>query len=110
VDDDDTYLSARASNDNGLDLSALDYRLLGDMLELLYRATEGIVERELHDALIALNGDATAADVNGALEDARCSGFIVLRQGRLALERRVTREQLMFVREAVRKLGGRGAT
>ena len=108
-DDDETYLSARPANDNA-SLTALDARLLGHTLELLQGAEGlGLVERELYDALSALERDATSSDINGAITDARQAGFVVLRMGRLCLERRLTQAQLRAVRRLARELGARGS-
>jgi hypothetical protein len=109
-DDDETYLSGRPANDNG-SLSALDARLLSHILELLNACREtGLVERDLFDSLSALERDASEPDINGAIADARRSGFVVLRMGLLFLERRVTQRQMRFVRRLIRSLGARRPT
>jgi hypothetical protein len=100
-DHDDTLVlppGPASGNDNAV-LSTLDARLLGYILEVLEHAQSGYVERELFDQLAALEPDSTPADINGALRDAQLSGYVVCRVGRLYLERRMTREQLRFVKQ-----------
>ena len=109
-DDDETLILNRPANDNA-SLSKLDARLLGHALELLQASRDlGLVERDLYDALSALEREATGADINGAIMDARRAGFVVLRMGRLCLERRLTQEQLGLVRRLARELGARRST
>jgi len=108
-DDDETLILNRpAANDNAA-LSALDARLLNYILELCETTSGlGLIERDLFDALSALERGATAADINGSIADAKQAEFIVLRGGRLCLERRLTQAQLKAVRRYARELGGRG--
>lgn len=109
-DDDETYLSGRPANDNA-SLTALDARLLNHMLELLEGVHGlGLIERDLFDALSALEREATPSDINGAITDARGADFVVLRMGRLCLERRLTQAQLKAVRRLARELGARRPT
>jgi len=106
-DEHDTLILNRPANDNGA-VRKLDARLLGHALEILEASRElGLVERDLFDALSALERDATAEDINGSIHAARQSGYVVLRLGRLALERRVTKSQLRFVQRLIRVLNGR---
>jgi hypothetical protein len=109
-EDDETLILNRAPANDNASLSKLDARLLGHALELLQASRDlGLVERDLYDALAALEREAKGADINGAIMDARRAGFVVLRMGRLCLERRLTQEQLGLVRRLARELGARGS-
>lgn len=108
-DDDETLILNRAPANDNASLSALDARLVDHMLELLQAVDGlGLVERDLYDALSALERHATPEDINGAIASARDAEVIMLRMGRLCVERRLTRAQLRFFRRYARELGARG--
>jgi hypothetical protein len=113
-DDDDTptLIPPRAANDNGqpVVIDPLDARLLWDVLELLSGVREtGLAEATLFESLELREPDVSPALIRGAMRDARRSGFVQRRGGRVYLERRVTQEQVALVMMLARNLGARGA-
>lgn len=111
-DDDETptHFRGYVANDNAhpVDIDPLDARLLWDVLELLSGVREtGLGESTLFEALELREPTVSPAVIRGALRDARRSGFVQRRGGRLYLERRVTREQVALVMTLARSLGAR---
>ena len=84
----------------------VDAPMLTVVLNLLERARDvpGMVERELHDDLGKYFPNAEPADINNAIREARVGGLVVLVEGRLVLDRRITPRQLVFLKAVLSML------
>jgi hypothetical protein len=87
----------------------IDAAMFLTILHMLEGARDepGLIERNVYDVLHATFPDATPTDLNGSIRESRVAGVVVLVDGRLLLDRRITPRQMIFLKSLVDALARR---